>query len=92
MEKTNTNFSKQALNESLSIINRNTLSISGINEVVSSSETQLYLKVHDTGLVISGQNIHINKIDIESGVLDATGDFDSIKYGKSGNIFKRIFK
>lgn len=95
MEKTTTILKENktaTINELLSLSNRNTLHLSGILEVISTSDNELYLKLKDTTLSITGTNIHISKLDVQSGDLEATGNFDSIKYGKSKNIFKRLFK
>ena len=79
-------------NESLLIQCRKTLKIEGIVEVVSTSDSLLNLKLKDTSLTITGEQINIEKLDINLGILEANGKFVSIKYGKSGNIFKRLFK
>lgn len=79
-------------NESLNLINRKSISIEGIVEIIASNDNNICLKLKDTLLNITGSNINIIKLDISSGLLQAEGNFDSIKYGKSGNIFKRLFK
>ena len=61
-------------------------------ESVASSETLLNIKLKDTNLIINGQNMHITKLDISTGMLEVTGDIESLKYGKKVNVFKRIFK
>lgn len=92
MEKT-INQDKQIINsESLILSNRKTLKLEGIIEVISTSETNLNLKLKETSLQINGENINILKLDVSSGSMEAEGKFNSIKYGNSGNIFKRIFK
>ena len=79
-------------NESLLIQGRKTLKVEGIAEVISTSDSLLNLKLKDTNLIITGEQINIEKLDINLGILEASGKFLSIKYGKSGNIFKRLFK
>jgi len=93
MDKTNnTSIEKIKVNENLTLTNRTNLKLEGIVEILSSSETLLNIKLKDTHLCINGQNMHITKLDISTGLLEVNGSVDSIKYGKSGNIFKRIFK
>ena len=43
---------------------------------------------------ICGQGLHIEKLDVESGMLELSGEVDSIKYGAGGNknMLKRLFK
>lgn len=74
------------------LTDRNALSISGVTKMISSNETQLAMNIGTTRLCVTGKNIHITKLDTENGELEASGDFDSIKYAEQNNIFKRIFK
>ena len=90
MEKTTTTDTK--VQENLSLTNRKVLKMDGVSEIISSSETGLYIKLSNTSLSITGQNMHITKLDVNSGILEVEGLIDSIKYGKSANIFKRLFK
>ena len=90
MEK-NALAEKNKINESLSLINRKNLKLEGIVEINSSSETLLSIKLKDTSLTITGQDLHITRLDISLGILEVDGMVDSIKYGKQANIFKRFF-
>ena len=96
MEKTIYTLSKDKkdvlINENLTLNNRKNLHIDGIQEVVATSENNLSLKLKDMFLNITGENIHITKLDISTGILEADGEFTNIKYGKSSNILKRLFK
>lgn len=95
MEKTIISDKKELTNkynENIILSNRKNLQIDGIIEVISTSDTFLNLKLKDTNLSISGENIHICKLDVNSGTLEAEGYFSLFKYGKSINIFKRVFK
>lgn len=93
MQKT-TNHEKQELpiNENLSLSDRKQLKLDGIAEIISSSDTNISLKLKNTSLTISGNNINITRLDINQGILEATGNFESIKYGKQTSFFKRLFK
>ncbi len=83
---------KLKVNENLNLTNRKTLKLEGIIEINSSSETLLSVKLKDTTLTITGQNMHITRLDVNLGILDIEGNIECIKYGKNANIFKRIFK
>lgn len=91
MEK-NTTLEKKTTPEALSLTNRKMLKLEGIAEIISSSETCMLIKMRDTNLTITGQNMHITRLDVNLGILDVDGNIDCIKYGKSANFFKRIFK
>lgn len=83
---------KITYNENIILTNRKNLHIDGIVEIISTSENGLCMKLKDTILNILGENIHITKLDVTTGILEADGNFLNIKYGKSANIFKRLFK
>jgi len=88
MEKVTTN---NLTNENLSLNNRKNLILEGIVEIISSNDNNIYVKLKDTTLFVTGSNIHITKLDVSLGTLHAEGVFDSFKYGKT-NFIKRIFK
>ena len=92
MEKTLIQEKNTPLNEKVTLINRNQLTIEGVKEVISSSENYICIKVQDNNMALLGNNIHIEKLDIPNHILECSGQFECIKYGKCGNIFKRIFK
>jgi hypothetical protein len=92
MEKTIIQEKNTILNEKITLINRNHFAIEGVKEVISSNENGIYLKVQDNHMTLIGNNIHIEKLDIPNQILECTGQFECVKYGKCGNIFKRIFK
>ncbi len=82
----------EVVNNKITLDNRNKLAITGVSKMVSSNETLLVMQVKSTKLTVSGKAIKIEKLDIENGLLEASGEFDSIKYNDNGGIFKRIFK
>jgi len=93
MEKTiNKEKSPIILDESLSLSNRKMLKLEGIVEVIATSDTNINLKLKDTSLTICGSEISITRLDVELGILEANGNFESFKYGKSGGFFKKLFK
>lgn len=92
MEKTIIQEKNMPLNEKIILTNRSQFSIEGVLEVISSSENEINIKVQDNNMTILGNNIHIEKLDTTNKILECSGNFDCIKYGKSGNFFKRFFK
>lgn len=75
----------------LSLINRQALSITGITNVSSYSETTVVASLPDTRVTIKGTKMSIQKLDIDNGILEIDGTIDSIVYGKS-NIMRKLFK
>lgn len=86
------NKNSNIVSENLSLNNRKHLKLDGINEIIATSENYLNLRLKDTTLYICGENINILKLDVDQGILEAEGKFNSFKYGANKNIFKRIFK
>jgi len=82
----------ESLNNKIVIDNRNRISISGISKMLSSNETCINMLVKTTKLIINGKDLHIEKLDVENGYLEASGTIDSVKYSGSDGIIKRIFK
>lgn len=77
----------------LTLDNRKKIVLSGVEKALSSNEDNIILVVSGTKLYITGHNLHIEKLDVEAGVVEAEGDFESIKFGGSSkSLFKRIFK
>lgn len=74
------------------LTDRNNLVISGVSKMISSNDTMLAMTVSGTRLNITGKAIRIEKLDTENGNLEASGEFDSIKFCEKGGLIKRIFK
>ena len=92
MEKSlNKNIEKP---NSIILNNRTNLTLTGISEIISSNDKQLLLKTNNTHLTITGNDINITKLIVETGDLEATGRFHSIIYSgrEKKNFLKRLFK
>ncbi len=91
------NFGKEdkGFNSSSIILNNQTsLSLTGVQEVYSTNEKLIMLKASGKKLTITGENINITKLNVDTGELEAKGMFDTIKYStniKTG-LFKKVFK
>jgi sporulation protein YabP len=79
---------------SIVLNNRSSIILTGISEIISSNDKQLLLKTNNSHLTISGSEINITKLIVDTGDLEATGVFDSIVYsgGTKKNFFQRLFK
>ncbi len=61
--------------------NRAKLSVSGIEEVESFNEEEIILRTLEHGiLVIKGEGLHINKLSVDAGDVNITGDFSNLDY------------
>ena len=74
--------------------NRNNLSVTGVDKVISVKPDLLQLKTSAGDLIVIGQNIEVTKLDLEQHSINLTGKFDSIKYSESNKtpLLKKIFK
>lgn len=82
------------INSTLTLTNRKNLSLTGVSEIISSNDQNIFLKIGTTKMIITGKDINITKLDVTNGLLEAEGFFDCMKYdkGESTSLFKRIFK
>lgn len=77
----------------VTIQNRNQLSLSGVEKVVSMSDNQICLVACSSPLCVSGSGLTVQKLDVDNGILKITGTINALKYdNKKENFFKRIFK
>lgn len=75
--------------------NRKDLQMSGISKVISVNESEANLVVNGTKLHISGTEMSIEKLDVNEGILNLSGNINEIRYtGKNvkTSFFKRLFK
>ncbi len=84
-------------NQTLTLDNRERLSVSGVVDVESFNEESI-IAVTDIGvLVIRGTDLHINKLNLDSNELVVEGDIFSMEYNdgeytKSKSFFGKMFK
>lgn len=61
--------------------NRRKLSVSGIDEVESFNEEEIILRTKNNGvLLIKGMELHINKLNVDSGDVNILGEVTSMDY------------
>ena len=82
---------------SLVLYQRKTLSLCGIEDVISFDELNIYLITENGNLLIEGTDLHITTLDVASGNMTVEGMIRSIIYNdkdnrKKENIFSRIMK
>lgn len=83
----------------LNILDREQASITGITKVISLEEEQICVITDKGKITIKGVNLHAGKLDVGSGVLEFTGQVDSVVYTdckttgqKAAGAFGRLFK
>ncbi|MEK6263939.1 MAG: sporulation protein YabP [Clostridium sp.] len=82
----------------LMLENRNKLNISGIIEVINFNENQILLNTNVGTMIIKGQDLKMNKLDVQNGDVVITGKVDSFVYtsgiskDKKDSIISRLFR
>ena len=78
--------------------NRKKLTLSGVVEVMSFDEEKIELTTKLGNLIIKGEDLKMNKLDVQNGEVIITGMISSLIYSNKGmkknkeNFIKRIFQ
>lgn len=80
----------------LVVEDRKRLSVSGVTDVEIFDEETVMLATELGELIIHGYDLHINRIDVESGDLSLEGEIQSMTYTdnqpQTGGFFGRLFR
>ncbi len=96
MDDKNIKFGKK---HNITINNREDIKMTGIIDVLSFDE-ELVICQSDIGvMVLKGLNLHVNKLDLDNGILELTGYVLGIQYEEDHvlsknkpSLFSKIFK
>ena len=81
---------------SIIVENRRKTIITGVCDVESFNESDIILVTHSGGLRIRGRNLEINKVSVESGDLEMTGEVRSLTYSNldrtPNNFITKLFR
>jgi len=76
--------------------NRETLNVSGVNEVDSFDEQTVSLFTELGGLTVEGEQLQIQKFSVETGELTVSGNISRLSYSdqlaKNQSFFGKLFK
>jgi sporulation protein YabP len=78
--------------------NRKRLTINGVIEVINFNESQILLNTDLGTMVVKGQELRMNKLDVQNGDVLITGKVDSFVYtndkskAKKDSIVARLFR
>jgi len=75
--------------------NRQELSLTGIKKVRSTDPALIIASIDNGNIIIHGQNLSVQQLDIKEGTLQITGMVNSIKYSNQVSksfSFKNMFK
>ena len=68
-------------NHNIIMENRKTLSISGVTDVDNFDEKEILLYTQLGELTVTGKNLHVNSMSVETGEMSIEGDIWGINYG-----------
>ncbi len=83
-----------ALAHRLSLEGRGVLSVDGVEDVSGFDETLVVLRTSQGDLSIRGQQLHIERIDLEAGRLELKGHVQELSYdepSEASGLWKRLF-
>ncbi len=90
---------EQTTIHNLILENKEKLSISGVSDVDTFDEGKIILFTEDDTLIIEGENLHIQKLDVANGELIIEGMIYSVQYTGDGaatrankGFFKKMLK
>ena len=63
---------------------RKSLTVSGVEDVERFDENSIVLSTSKGAMVVSGENLHIEKLSLDGGDLKVEGDIDSVSYEDDG--------
>lgn len=98
-EKRNIKTIKSDVVHNVIMENRTKVSVSGVDDVESFNEDEIVLHTENRGvLILKGADLHINKLNVDSGDVNITGEIDSMEYvenslkTKGPGLFGRMFR
>ena len=79
----------------LILIDRKSLCIEGVSELISFDENAIELNTADGRLFITGTELSVGTLCVEKGAIDITGRIDTLEYladvPSGGGFIKRLF-
>ena len=83
----------------VSMLNRRTCTINGVNDVLSFDKHEILLETEQGMLMIKGDDLHVNRLTLDKGEVDIDGKIDSFTYsdvnasaGKGESLLSRLFR
>lgn len=81
----------------LFIEDRNRLTVTAVEDIDTFDESSFTAITNAGALVVKGADLHINKLNVDTGELVVDGEIDSCIFnssysGKGGGLFSRLFK
>lgn len=84
-------------NQNIVVEDRSKVSITGVEQVESFNDNTIILKTVKGGMVIKGEGLNVDKLNLDDGNVKIVGTINGISYvergsSQKGNIIGKIFK
>lgn len=86
-------------NHKLVVNNRKTSMVTGVVDVLSFDLNEILLETEQGMMMVKGTDLHVNRLSLEKGEVDLSGNIDAISYSdvhagaKQGEtIFSKLFR
>ena len=83
----------------LVVNNRKTSTVTGVLDVLSFDLNEILLETEMGMLMVKGMDLHVNRLSVEKGEVDLSGNIDSIAYSsvnqasrQNENFFAKLFR
>ena len=82
----------------LIVNNRKTSMVTGVLDVLSFDLNEILLETEQGMLMVKGTDLHVNRLSVEKGEVDLSGNIDSIAYsgvnqgGQNESFLSKLFK
>ena len=83
----------------LVVSNRKTAMVTGVLDVLSFDLNEILLETEQGMLMVKGTDLHVNRLSVEKGEVDLSGNIDSVAYSsvsqtgrQSESFLSRLFK
>lgn len=70
----------------LVINNRKTSMVTGVLDVLSFDLNEILLETEQGMLMVKGTDLHVNRLSVEKGEIDLSGNIDSIAYSGTNQL------
>ncbi len=73
----------KAQNHKLVVNNRKNSMVTGVLDVLSFDLNEILLETEQGMLMVKGTDMHVNRLNLEKGEVDLSGNIDSIAYSET---------